>query len=325
MTEEYITVLKDDTEAIDTLLSAINNASNIVSSQDDLTSVINSINEDLETVTEVSETILEEDEIIPTQTILNDTLPYSIDIYDTVKDTLISLLSGMKFTKSNWMILLNKIMSIVSGVKKVDNKTQLVYDLLMDYLDNYTDLDDETIDFINANATFTCNYMLDNAGKNKKEHNLNSKSRIKQYKLYKKDTDNMINTLQISNLLINKIKIYIRNNKITITTLQQNAPEIISLCSSFIDKFKHLTQQEKCSLISQAIEDVLESEIMPTIDTEAGKKTLELVILNLPMLITTVVGVINGDIDFDLQNIKTFFQRIKKKCKKLFSCCCGRK
>jgi hypothetical protein len=250
---------------------------------------------------------------------------YDQQVYAQAMDTITTLMSGMKFTKSNWMLLLNKITTVVKGVKRIDNDTrvQLIYDLLMDYLDNHTDLSDDVIDFINKNATYTCQFMLEKTGVNKKEHKANTKKVIKQYKLYAIDTDAMINTLQITNLLVNKITVMIRAGDFDdINNLQRVMPEIVMMCVKVVDKFKHLTSSEKSSLIAQAIEEVIENEVMNKLEPESSKyKTLELLIINLPMMITTVTGVINGDIDF-VKDVGSVLKRGFRKVKKLFICCC---
>lgn len=251
-------------------------------------------------------------------------ITYDTEVYNQAMDTVVTLMSGMKFTKSNWMLLLNKITSIVKGVKRIDNETrvQLIYDLLMNYLDHHTKLDDDVIDFINKNAKYTCEFMLQKAGVNKRTHRNNNRGLIQQYKLYSVDTDAMINTLQITNLLVNKITVLVKDGAFKdINELQRRAPEIVMMCVGVVDKFKHLTSNEKSSLIAQAIEEVLENEVMPKLEDDTGAKTaLELLILNLPMMISTVTGVVNGDIDF-VEDLGSALKRGWRKIKKLFKCC----
>ena len=308
------------------------------SSGDEVSSIeetLNSIDTDEVSISEEEEnpvTILTEavsDNEIEDSTPLDIVLPYNIDIYDRCMDTVVSLMSGMKFNKANWMLLLNKIMNIVSGVKKLDKtvKTQLIYDILMDYLDNYTDLDDLTIDFINVNAKFTCEFMLENVGSNKGSHKQNGKGGIRQYKLYKADTDAMINTLQITNLLVNKITVMLKNREFkspdgefNFALLQQKIPSIIAMIVPIVDKFKHLTRAEKTAVITQAITDVINNQVIPKIKTEGGKTTMELMLINLPMLIETLTGVVNGDIEFDIAELQSKFKKLKAKLAKLFCC-----
>jgi hypothetical protein len=276
---------------------------------------------------EIIKTEIEEiSEIEETTEVEENIKTYDPIVYNQAMDTITALMTGMKFNKSNWMILLNKITIIIRGVKQIkDNsiRTQLIYDLLMDYLDNYTELSDDIIDFINKNAKYTCEFMLENANVNKKQHKTNNKNIIKQYKLYSADTDAMINTLQITNLLVNKITVMIRSFK-DFTSIQQRAPEIVMMCVKLVGKFKHLTTAERTSLIAQAIEEVLEKEVMPKFTNNSPEQvTMELFILNLPMLISTITGVVNGDIDF-VEDIESAFKSIYKKVKKLL-CCCHKK
>lgn len=254
---------------------------------------------------------------------------YDQEVYNQAMDTVVTLMSGMKFTKSNWMILLNKITAIVKGVKSIDNRTrvQLIYDLLMNYLDHHTSLSDDIIDFINKNAKYTCEFMLEQAGVNKREHQQNNRGLIQQYQLYAADTDAMINTLQITNLLVNKVTVLIKDGTMKdINMLQRKVPDIVMTCVKVVDKFKHLTTAEKSSLIAQAIEEVLENEVLSKLDEDdqTAKTALELLILNLPMMITTVTGVVNGDIDF-VEDIGSAIKRGWNRIKKSFSCCsCGK-
>lgn len=316
----------DDVSSIEETLNTIEEESSDSEAQDDPVSILTEALSEEEPETDNQSDNSEEE---PDTTLAIPELPYDIDVYDRCMDTVVSLMSGMKFNKTNWMLLLNKIMNIVSGVKKLDRtgKTQLIYDILMDYLDNYTDLDDLTVDFINVNAKFTCEFMLENVGSNKGSHKQNGKGGIRQYKLYKADTDAMINTLQITNLLVNKITVMLKNREFQSPTgefnfaiLQQKIPSIIAMIVPIVDKFKHLTRAEKTAVITQAITDVINNQVMPKIMTEGGKTSMELMLLNLPMLIDTLTGVVNGDIEFDIAELQSKFKKLKAKLAKLFCC-----
>jgi hypothetical protein len=306
--------------ADDTLETVDNNA------DDTLETVDNNADDTLETVDNNADDTLETgdnnaDDTLETVDNNEKVIIYEQQVYNQSMDTIVTLMSGIKFTKSNWMLLLNKITTIVKGIKKIkenDVRIQLIYDLLMNYLDNHTNLSDDTIDFINKNAIYTCQFMLEKAGTNKKEHEKNTRKVIQQYKLYEVDTDSLINTLQITNLLVNKITVIIKSNDINI---QGELPEIISMCVKVVDKFKHLTKAEKYSLIAQAIEEVLEKEVMSKLETNSPKyKTLKLLIINLPMMISTVTGIINGDNDF-VEDLGPLLKRGWNKIKKVFKCC----
>jgi hypothetical protein len=304
------------------------NKNKLTEKPETLTEKPETLTEKPETLTEKPETLTEKPETLTEKPETLTEKPNKSDIYDSLiyekaMDTITSLMTGMKFNKSNWMILLNKITNIVRGVKGIkDNsiRVQLIYDLLMDYLDNYTDLSDNVIDFINNNAKYMCEFMLENENTNKKENN--NKKVIKQYKLYSADTDAMINTLQISNLLVNKITVMIRTDTFKdFKSVQQKAPEVIRMCVKLVDKFKHLTKDEKQSLIAQAIEEVLKKEVLPKLkEDKTAYNTMELFIINLPMLISTITGIINGDIDF-VKDIKPLLKRGWRKFKKIFTCC----
>jgi hypothetical protein len=118
----------------------------------------------------------------------------------------------------------------------------------------------------------------------------------------KRDTDVVVSPLQITNILVSRIVTTIKDKQLTASNLKTEFPSFILLSITLLDKYKHLTGNEKKNLIIQSLSKVVREHIINgnlVSFSEEEKSSLEFLLSELPTLIDTLVGVANGKVDFN--------------------------
>jgi hypothetical protein len=233
---------------------------------------------------------------------------YIIQHFDTCYERLVNLVQGTNYDLTNWTLLIIKTLKCVSYVKKLtpEQQVELGLEIIIFYLDNNTNITDDELVFIKVQADKLAWNVLESQGINKKNHKKNSKGVNKIQKRMdtnsnKMDIDVLASPLQIVNTIINKVEVIIKTKQLTPDTLMESLPMIIMNIVSVVDKYKHLTKTEKKNLIIQAIQTVIRERLPKLFNiTSKQQKTLNLVIVSLPQIVDTSIGVVNGDIDFHI-------------------------
>ena len=225
----------------------------------------------------------------------------------------------MDYNQNNWMLLLSKAMMLVSKNKtlKPIQKIKLSVDLVIKYLDDYTELEDKVLAFIRVNVRNMCESMVNN-NKTKK------KVKKEKVKLEKVDEDVVASPLQITNQLINKIKNLVKSKNMTFGELQKNVPEIVIMCINTFKKYKHLTNIEKKNLLIQTLTKFLREELPKLIKmTEDQLESVNFIIDSIPNTIETMNNIVHGkDIKLDFRDPATqmMAMTLLMKLKPLLSC-----
>ena len=238
-------------------------------------------------------------------------------IFYNVYRTLESLIQGTEYNEANWILLLTKTMTLVNEIKGLsrDERIKLTAELVFYYLEENTMLQPMVFQEIKLSVFSLIETFLSVKGTNKKQHIKKSKSQVKN--LMKKDTDIVVSPLQITNTLVKRIVNTIKGKDINTNTLRQEFPSLILLSISLLDKYSHLTGNEKKNLIIQALSDVIniyiiEGELISF--NEEEKIGLNLLLSELSVLIDTLVGIANGKkyFKFNFDNPESILQCITK-------------
>ena len=224
------------------------------------------------------------------------------ELFFEVYRTLQSLVQGTEYDETNWILLLTKVMTLVNEVKDLtkEDKVLLTAELVFHYLEENSTLKPVMYQEIKITIFGLIETMLTKNGANKKQHKSNKKGRLN--KLMKRDTDVVVSPLQITNILVSRIVTTIKDKKITASNLKTEFPSFILLSITLLDKYKHLTGNEKKNLIIQSLskvvtEHIINGNLISFSDEE--KTSLEFLLSELPTLIDTLVGVANGKVDFN--------------------------
>lgn len=223
------------------------------------------------------------------------------ELFFEIYRTLQSLVQGTEYDESNWILLLTKVMTLVNEVKDLtkEDKVLLTAELVFHYLEENSTLKPVMYREIKITIFGLIETMLTKNGANKKQHKSNKKGRLN--KLMKRDTDVVVSPLQITNILVSRIVTTIKDKKLKASNLKTEFPSFILLSITLLDKYKHLTGNEKKNLIIQSLSKVVREHIINgnlVSFTEEEKTSLEFLLSELPTLIDTLVGVANGKVDF---------------------------
>lgn len=223
------------------------------------------------------------------------------ELFFKVYRTLESLVQGTEYDESNWILLLTKVMTLVNEVKDLtkEDKVMLTAELVFHYLEENSTLKPVMYQEIKITIFGLIETMLAKNSSNKKQHKTNKKGRLN--KLMKRDTDVVVSPLQITNILVSRIVTTIKDKQLTASNLKTEFPSFILLSITLLDKYKHLTGNEKKNLIIQALSKVVREHIINgnlISLSEEEKTSLEFLLSELPTLIDTLVGVANGKVDF---------------------------
>lgn len=222
-------------------------------------------------------------------------------LFFEVYTTLESLVQGTDYNENNWILLLTKVMTLVNEIKELtkEDKVVLTTELVFYYLEENSTLKTIIYQEIKITIFGLIETMLSKNGTNKKHHKSNKKARLN--KLMKRDTDVVVSPLQITNILVSRIVTIVKDKKITASNLKTEFPSFILLSITLLDKYRHLTGNEKKNLIIQALSKVVREHViygkLISFNKE-GNSSLEFLLSELPVLIDTLVGVANGKVDF---------------------------
>lgn len=224
------------------------------------------------------------------------------ELFFEVYRTLQSLVQGTEYDESNWILLLTKVMTLVNEVKDLtkEDKVLLTAELVFHYLEENSTLKPVMYQEIKITIFGLIETMLAKNSSNKKQHKSNKKGRVN--KLMKRDTDVVVSPLQITNILVSRIVTTIKDKQLTASNLKTEFPSFILLSITLLDKYKHLTGNEKKNLIIQSLSKVVREHIINgnlVSFSEEEKTSLEFLLSELPTLIDTLVGVANGKVDFN--------------------------
>ena len=225
------------------------------------------------------------------------------------------MLQGTTFSDVNWVILLTKAMSIVSQVKGLDKKAKvaLSVDLVIKYLDEKTELSDETLIIIKGSVLQMCMNILD------------GQSILKGTKKEPVSADPTMRTSpqQIVNLLVTVIEN--STQTWTLDTLLTQSTGIILTCITITEKFQHLTGIEKREVIINALNKIVDTKFRSKLTPGSAEEVaVNLLLTSLPVMIDTLVAVGKGKpaFKFDFQDpatqscILSIVSSLFKLCKK---------
>ena len=251
------------------------------------------------------------------------------DLFFKVYQTLESLVQGTEYNESNWILLLTKVMTLVNEVNDLtkEDKIVLTAELVFLYLEENSALKPVIYKEIKLTIYGLIETMISKNSTNKKQHKANKKGRLN--KLMKRDTDVVVSPLQITNILVSRIVTTIKDKKLKVSHLKTEFPSFILLSITLLDKYKHLTGNEKKNLIIQALSKVVSEHIINgklISFTEEEKTSLDFLLSELPVLIDTLVGVANGKVDFKFnfdnpQSLVECFTKVFVVVKPLVSLC----
>jgi hypothetical protein len=233
---------------------------------------------------------------------------YITENFEASYTRLVDLVQGTTYDLTNWTLLIVKVLKCVSFVKDLSAEQQidLAIEIIIFYLDNNTEIQDEELVFIKTQAEQLCWTIFEEQGVHKKAHKKNNKNTLKIQKRVdanskKTDIDVLASPLQVVNTVINKVEVIIKSRSLTPETLMQTLPSIIISVVGMVDKYKHLTKSEKKNLIIQAVQTVIRERVPKLFNLDnSQKKALELFTVSLPQIVETSIGIANGDTDFHI-------------------------
>ncbi len=215
-----------------------------------------------------------------------------------VYNNLITLLNGTSFDANNWVILLTKSMTLVSQVKGLNKaeKVTMCVNLVIRYLDEKTDLSDDTLKFIKSSVEQMCINLLDGQS--------SIKSGGSSGKLdIKIDPDMLITPIQIIGSLVNKIQSTTDKKRLAV-----EISAVVLMCISVVDKYRHLTGIEKKDIVIAAITQYINQSVLPGMDTNSAEySVINMLLAGLPNIIDTCVAVAKGKpaFKFDFKDPET--------------------
>ncbi len=238
---------------------------------------------------------------------------YSDDpIFMGIYITYTSLLIGTNINADNWILLLTKAMSLVTGSSNTSGidkqqKINLCVNMVLQYLDDYTDLADDVIFSIKTSVETTCISILNNTGTLQKTNKVASKSVTTQLNAMQ-DTDLLITPMQAITQLISKLETVINMRNMNASELKREIPELIIIGISTVNKYSHMTNLEKKNIIIEVFKNLVDRYIKNqehihgvgylTKNEQAG---LSLIINSMPFMIDTLVAVAKGKADYKFE------------------------
>jgi hypothetical protein len=208
-------------------------------------------------------------------------------------NTLTSLVNGINVGPDNWVLLLTKAMYVVSLIKSLDadKKIRLSVELVIRYLDDYTELEDSVLVGIKSSVHAMCIAILNNTGV------LGSKVTIPA--VIRGDPDVLANQLQITDLVIKKLINMVKSRGLDIQGIKALFPELVILCITIVEKYPHFTGLEKKNLVIQIIQKFLNDYIPLAMTISNDEKAgIEVLSQSLPFLVDTLVNVGRGKVDY---------------------------
>jgi hypothetical protein len=249
----------------------------------------------------VEEQTVEEHAVKETNNIINNN-------FEECYGRLVDLVQGTTYDLQNWTLLIIKTLKCVSFVKGLSAESQisLALEIIIFYLDNNTNINDEHLSFIKIQAETLCWTIFEQQGIHKKSNNKNNKNMLKIQKRLdsnskKTDIDMLPSPLQIVNTVINKVEVTIKTRTLTPETFIKILPLTIISIVGMINKYKHFTKSEKKNLIIQSINTIINERIPQLFKlNENQTQDLELFKVSLPQVVETCIGIANGDTDFNV-------------------------
>lgn len=232
------------------------------------------------------------------------------DLYDKLK----TLTMGTLYIESNWLLLVNKVLTMVTSpdLKEtrnmtIDERLDLVYKLVIMYLEMNTSASVNLLNMARDIVPLILSQWAQSYSSNKKDHKMVAKKqRMMQKKLVTKSVavvaEDTITPSRIEELLIERIEMMFTRGKFpNFKTLQDALPEIIVMCIKVVDKYSHLSVIEKRNLIVQTIIYLLDNKatVWFKLSVEETQR-VELFADSLPLLVETTTSLINGELPDNL-------------------------
>lgn len=218
-------------------------------------------------------------------------------------DMLISLVNGINVGPDNWVLLLTKAMYVVSLIKDLDadKKIRLSVELVIRYLDDYTDIEDFILINIKSSIYSMCITILNNSGILPNKNTTPANSNIT-------DPNILATPLQVTDLVIKKLINMVKTRKLDAQGIKKFFPELVILCIITVERYPHFTGLEKKNLVIQIIQRFLTENVQLLMEiTNDELLGLNVLSQSLPFLVDTLVNVGRGKFDykFDFSNPET--------------------
>lgn len=242
------------------------------------------------------------------------------DLYDKLR----ALTTGIKYTDTNWVLLANKAITLVTSkelqlVKHMSlaDRVELACHLTLLYLDEETNIPDELLDVVQSTLPSVVKNWVESFQSNKKNHKKAVTAQRKTQKQVAKtaaDTvaEDTITPARISELLISRIETMVYRGGFTdFDTFQTEIPAIVVMAITVVDKYSHLSMSEKRELIVQTLATVLADKVpkwFRLTDKQSGRA--KLLAASLPALVETTTALVNGDVPdkLDLRDVAPLFR-----------------
>lgn len=228
------------------------------------------------------------------------------ELYDKLK----ALTMGTLYTGNNWVLLVNKAVTLVTSpelritrVMPINDRLDLVCKLVLMYLDTETNIDSELLDTIHDTIPFILNQWSQSYGTNKNQHKTVAKKQRANQKYTTRNTaslvaEDTITPAGIEGLLVDRIETMFTRGKLYDFKNFQNAlPEIVVMCIKVVDKYNHLSSTEKRNLIVQTLVYVLNTKVSVWFKlSDNESRRVKLLSDSLPMLVETTTSLVNGEL-----------------------------
>jgi hypothetical protein len=217
------------------------------------------------------------------------------EITNTVYERFITLNQGFSVDNNGaWLLLLNKVMGMVAELKHAEltreNRIDLVVAVVIRYLDEKTYLPDEQLQHITTSVRAMCLAMLGYGGE------LAGKQPTVRAPT---DPELVSAPLQITLLLMDKMRELIRREPNSTQNLGVFLPQIVMLCITTVNKFRNLTNLEKRNLVVAVIHTFLDEYLAPRLTTPAQQLSLELFKADLGNMVDLFVGIAKGKPEYN--------------------------
>lgn len=237
-------------------------------------------------------------------------LPFDSELVNDLYDKLRALTIGIKYNASNWVLLANKAIILVSSkeLKLVKNMTlaqrvELACLLTIEYLDEETAISDELLDLIRDTLPNILNKWILSFQSNKKNHKKTSSNQRKTQKNVSKKiadvvAEDTITPARIEELLISRIEALVHRGTISnFSSFQSELPSLIIMAITVVDKYGHLSTAEKRELIAQTMAMIISEKVPNWFNLDSTQThRAELLAASLPTLIETTTTLVNGEI-----------------------------
>ena len=217
------------------------------------------------------------------------------EITNTIYERFITLNQGFSLGNNGaWLLLLNKVMGMVAELKQAeltrDNRIELVVAVVIRYLDEKTDLPDDQLQHINTSVRAMCLAMLGYGGE----------LAGKQPTVRMPTDPELVSTpLQITQLLMDKMRELIRRDPNSAENLGAFLPQVVMLCITTVNKFRNLTNLEKRNLVVDVIITFLDEYLAPRLTTPQQQISLGLFKADLGNMVDLFVGIAKGKSEYN--------------------------